>query len=275
MRRSSNSIAALCAAALIASAAVVGLVTGGPSPRPHTKPLAIGRADVAVSYPDPAGPRVARGEPVRWTGPAPASVDCPQMTNPGGHNIITSPGPDGTDGNVSLPSIGVNAPIVRVGFDGNGNMVLPHDARDVAWLDQGPFPGSNNNVVLAGHIAWGGVPGSFGTIDRLHPGDVVTIVLHGKTWKYAVRYSCLFPFNSPRGLQVIGYTPVPSLTMVSCAGTWNAAAGTHNERIVVRAEQIYPPVPHPAPPHAGSPSSKPKATPAAPGSGLPAIPLRS
>jgi sortase (surface protein transpeptidase) len=242
---------------------------------------------LAIGAPASTHTRVARGTSVRpWSGPTPASANCPEMDNPGGIARVVYGGPDPTDGSVSIPALGVHAPLVRVGIDGGTGMVLPRNARDVAWLDQGTPPGATNNVALAGHISWGGVPGSFGRIESLRPGSVIQVDLHGHTWKYAVKFSCYLPYNSPRGAQVTGRTDVPSVTLVSCAGTWNAWAGTHNLRIIVRAEQIYPPLP-PAT-HAasasgsgggssssGSGGSKPQPTPTpAPGGGsvLPGVP---
>jgi sortase (surface protein transpeptidase) len=262
-RRVGSAPAALAVALIIVASAATGLVVRSPArPRPRVLAMAV-TAQVAVETPAPV--RAAAAPRPRWTGPAASSTDCPQMTNPGGRNVASAPGPDPTDGTVSIPALGVSAPIVRVGFDRSGSMVLPHAAREVAWLDQGPFPGATNNVVLAGHISWGGVPGSFGRIEALRPGDIVQIVLHGTTWRYAVRFSCYFPFNSRRGLQVIGYTPTPSLTLVSCAGSWNASAGTHDLRIVVRAEQVYPPLASTATTTTASPAATPAPAPSSHG----------
>ena len=55
--------------------------------------------------------------------------------------------------------LGVKAPIVRVGVNSAG-MVIPHNAREVAWLDQGPFPGHTNNAVLAIVLGLGSSSGS-------------------------------------------------------------------------------------------------------------------
>src|SRR5439155_16528601 len=80
---------------------------------------------------------------------------CPQMDNPGGRLDWTpsaNAGPSPTDGTVALPTLGVQAPIVRVSVNLSGNMAVPSNARDVAWLDQGPLPGRTHNIVLAGHI---------------------------------------------------------------------------------------------------------------------------
>ncbi len=241
--RSAPAALALAFAVVVSAGAALGV---RPSAGPvHRHVLAVApKPEITLAKPAPA--QLAGYAPRPYVAPAAVSADCPQMTNPGGRNVMAAPGPDATGGSVAIGALGVTAPIVRVGFDRNYSMVLPTNARDIAWLDQGAFPGATNNVVLAGHIAWGGVTGAFAHIERLRPGDVVQVALHGKTWRYAVQYSCYFPYNSRRGAQVIGYTPVPSLTLVSCAGGWNAGAGTHSLRIVVRAVQIYPALPHEA-----------------------------
>jgi sortase (surface protein transpeptidase) len=166
---------------------------------------------------------------------------CTQMTNPGGRikwEPSSNAGPWPTGGTVSLPTLGVTAPIVRVGVDTNGHMVVPGNARDVAWLDQGPIPGQTNNVVLAGHIAYSHVRGSFGGIQQLRGGDLVTIEMNGKKWQYRVVWSCLFDRNTESAQKIMGYTNVPSVTMISCGGVWDPGAGTHAKRAAVRAELV-------------------------------------
>ena len=176
--------------------------------------------------------------------PPPAAVqrtpDCPQLDNPGGLRWRPSPdaGPWATGGTVRLPKLGVSAPIYRVGVDMNHEMVVPRNAQDVAWLDQGPFPGDTQNAVLAGHIRWSGVPGSFGRIQQMAPGDIVVVELDGKKWEFQVRWTCLFDYNTDLAAQIMGYTESPSITLISCGGVYSSAAGTHNKRVAVRGELI-------------------------------------
>jgi sortase (surface protein transpeptidase) len=173
-----------------------------------------------------------------------AAPECPEMNNPGGIDWSPSkdPGPDPTDGSVQLPTLGVNAPIVRVGIDSEYHMVVPHNARDVAWLDQGGIPGSTNNVVLAGHIAYSHVAGSFFRIGDLRPRDDVLLKMDGKTWHYKVVWNCSFARDASAdlALKIMGYTDVPSVTLISCGGGWDPVARTHTRRTAVRAE-LWPP----------------------------------
>lgn len=182
----------------------------------------------------PAQPRVVRHYSSY------ATSDCPALNNPGGLRWQPSAnaGPTPVNGVVKIPRFGVNAPIFKVGVGLDGMMVLPHNARDVAWLDQGPYPGDTQNVVLAGHIAYSHITGSFGHIQSLRPGDTVVVEMDGKDWVYQIRWSCLFDRDTDLAAKVMGYTDVQSLTLISCGGVWDAAAHTHNKRVAVRAELV-------------------------------------
>lgn len=166
---------------------------------------------------------------------------CPGLDNPGGR-LTWSPSPDAgpfpTGGTVVLPTEGVQAPIVRVGVDQTGAMVVPTNARDIAWLDEGPLPGRTNNIVLAGHIDYNGVAGSFGGLQQLRPGDTVAVNMSGKLWAFQVQWSCLFDRNTPLAARIMGYTNTPSITLISCGGVWDPSAGTHDKRVAVRGTLI-------------------------------------
>ncbi|MEX2539230.1 MAG: class F sortase [Actinomycetota bacterium] len=171
-----------------------------------------------------------------------ASPECPQLTNPGGRmkwQPSPNAGPWPTDGSVTLPSLGVEAPIVRVGVDSAAHMVVPGNAKDVAWLDQGEIPlGPTQNVVLAGHINYSRVRGSFSRIQSLQPGDSVFVKMGDKQWEYRVQWGCLFDRNTTQAERIMGYTETPSVTLISCGGVFDRAAGTHNKRVAVRAELV-------------------------------------
>lgn len=175
------------------------------------------------------------------SGPAvTATPECPQLDNPGGLRWRPRPdaGPWPTSGFVQLPRFDVTAPIVKVGVNTAAEMVVPRNARDVAWLDQGPYPGDTNNVVLAGHIKYSGVLGSFGRLQQVNPGDRIVVVMDGKRHEYVVKWTCLFDYNTTLAERIMGYTEVPSATLISCGGVFQRSAGTHNKRVAVRAELV-------------------------------------
>ena len=186
--------------------------------------------------------------------------ECPEMTNPGGGldwEPSKDPGPDPTSYKVELPTMGRTQPIVRVGIDKDRKMVVPRNAKDVAWLDQGPIPGRTKNVVLAGHINYSGQRGSFDGIGGMKKREDIYLVLkNGKKMHFKVAWVCTFPRDTKYASQIMGNTKVTSVTLVSCGGAYNSSAGTHDKRIVVRGE-LYPP----AKSSSSNPKPKPKATP--------------
>lgn len=175
--------------------------------------------------------------------PAPrfqTSAECPEMDNPGGleWKPVADAGPFPTSGSVHLPSLDVAAPLVRVRVATDGTMVVPHNARDVAWLDQGPMPGGTNNIVLAGHISYSRVAGSFFRLRELAKGDRITVEIDRKHYKFEIVWNCYFDRNTPHAGQIMGKTNVVSVTLISCGGVFDRGAGTHSQRIAVRGELV-------------------------------------
>lgn len=169
--------------------------------------------------------------------PAP---ECPQMNNPGGlaWRPSADAGPWATGATVELPTLGVKAPVVRVGVGLDKMMVVPKTAHEIAWLDQGQFPGSTNNAVLAGHVGYSRRAGSFARVGQLRPGDLIHVNIDGKRFTFKVVWNCSFGRHSPAADKVMGYTETPSVTLITCGGGWDAAARTHTNRTAVRAELV-------------------------------------
>ena len=231
-----KTLAALGASVSIVIISTLALIVGAPSSiavqatRVVKEPVA--RAVVSVETPPPA--------PVHRSS-FPVSDSCPGLNNPGGRIQWTpsaNAGPWPTDGTVAIPALGTTAPVVRVGVGTNNQMVVPPGAHQVAWLDQGGIPGRTNNIVIAGHISWGGVPGAFGGIGGLHSGDMVFFSINGKKMTFRISWVCSFVRSSPLAAQIMGYTDAPSLTLITCGGGWDSYAGTHTNRIVARAELV-------------------------------------
>jgi LPXTG-site transpeptidase (sortase) family protein len=237
--RTNNPTPASFSALAAALAAIAVLVTMLVSDRPApAAPLTVERIRAAPPKDVPKPEVQAAARSVSSGIP---SDECPQMNNPGGRlqwGTTAQQGPAPTDGHIALPTLDVLAPIVKVGIDGGNKMVVPHNARDVAWLDRGGIHGYTNNVVLAGHISYSRVSGSFMRIGSLRPGDEVRMDMNGEHYKYRVTFVCLFGRNTDRAAQIMGFTEKPSLTLISCGGGWDSGARTHTGRYAVRAELV-------------------------------------
>src|SRR5690606_25171463 len=80
------------------------------------------------------------------TGPTlPAPSPMPPITNPV---------------RVRVPAIGLDAAVVSVGLQGDGQMEVP-EASDVGWYRLGPPPGADGSAVLAAHVDFAGERGAF------------------------------------------------------------------------------------------------------------------
>ena len=234
---------ALGASTTVVALVTAGLIVGAPNgiagqaravkPSPSARPLVL-----ETPRPEPTFVPLGELKPVPL--PAPSS-DCRQLSNPGGR-IAWYPsddaGPWPTDGSVTIPTLGTKAPIVRVGVDARSQMVVPPNAGQVAWLDQGGIPGNTNNIVLAGHVTWAGVAGAFHRIGDLLPGDMIVLQISGRRLIFRTAWVCQFARTSNLAPRIMGYTAVPSVTLITCSGRFDSYAGTHTERMVARAELV-------------------------------------
>lgn len=62
--------------------------------------------------------------------------------------VVTAPAP----AHLALPRLGVDAEVVDVGVDLDGQMSVPSDVAEVGWYRHGPVPGAAGSAVLAGHV---------------------------------------------------------------------------------------------------------------------------
>lgn len=143
-----------------------------------------------------------------------------------------------------VPSIGVDAAIEPVGVDATGNMAVPVRPQDVAWYAPGTWPGQPGDAVIAGHLDWyrdpatrtgGSVPSVFARLAQLARGaQLVIVASDGSTQRWTVTDSRAVPYSSrPSGL--FGRSGPATLSLVTCAGSWNAMATTYNQRLIVDA----------------------------------------
>ena len=72
---------------------------------------------------------------------------------------------------ISIPAIGLDTEVVPVAIDTDGAMSAPENPDTVGWYSLGPGIGIGGNVVMAGHVDWGGRLRAFGLLRRLSEGD--------------------------------------------------------------------------------------------------------
>jgi sortase A len=157
----------------------------------------------------------------------------------------------------------VKAPVLAVGITTANVMAAPEgNAADPVWQEAfwyrgGAIPGAVGTATIAGHVDDSlGRLAVFGRLKELRAGDV--IVVHDQRNGLAVIFSVtetetytLAQAADPAVLTrlygdgpVRGVGPQPTadglahLTLVTCAGTFDASEGTHDHRLVVYATRV-------------------------------------
>lgn len=130
-----------------------------------------------------------------------------------------------TSGRLIIQKINVDMPIV--GGTNEKALLLG------AWqYPYGGNPESGGNTVIFGHRYLRLPPShqTFFSLDKLNPGDTITIVRNGKTFTYAARDSKVVP---PTDVSVLNATKKPILTLVTCAPLFSS-----KNRLVVTADLV-------------------------------------
>jgi len=138
-----------------------------------------------------------------------------------------------------IPAIEVDATVVVKGLDGDGRMEAPNGPWDVAWYDFSAQPGMGSNVVFAGHVDHQAVgPAVFWNLGKLQPDNVVEVHLDdGAVYRYRVIAKDTVDVATAPVRQIVGPTPTDSLTLITCAGTFDPTTQRYDQRLVVRAER--------------------------------------
>ncbi len=142
---------------------------------------------------------------------------------------------------LSIPSLGINAKVQRVGITKKGNMAAPSNFADVGWYKYGTIPGGRGSAVIAGHVDNGlALPGVFKNLENIKNGDDIYITTTQKNnpIHFVVKNIAIYSFDSPTG-NIFNNKDGSLIQLVTCTGTWVPQYGTHDKRLVVTAERYY------------------------------------
>lgn len=140
---------------------------------------------------------------------------------------------------IEIPSLDVKATIEEVGRLDNGQMGVPQNPDQAGWFSPGTKPGSRGSAVIAGHVDSKTGPSVFYDLDKMEVGDEVLI--HGKddeTLRFVVVKKQAYPRTDAPVEDIFGFTYGSGLNLITCTGTWDRKAKTHDDRLVVYTELI-------------------------------------
>jgi hypothetical protein len=136
-----------------------------------------------------------------------------------------------------VPKMGLDVAIQVVGLTAGHTIAAPSGPDTVGWFSLGPRPGNEGSAVIDGHSGYAdGRAAAFDDLPELGRGDVLFIEdAKGRRAMFIVRRTKVYSFDADPA-EVFAPTSGRRLNLITCTGSWDVAAGTHAQRLVVFAE---------------------------------------
>ena len=216
---------AVAGAFLVVVAGVI-FVTGAMSEEPSDS--------TASLYEDLLKQREVRGDVhAEPTAPSVLGVDAKPTGTPGPRQF-TAPAE-----RLRISSIGVDAPLIYLNINAQGNMDVPTDPELVAWYDFTAKPGlGTGNAVFSGHVDYRNYgPAVFWDLTDVQLGDVIEVQLRdGVIVQYEVTAAADIPVAELDMAEILAATTDESLTLITCTGDF--VSGQYLDRHIVRAVRV-------------------------------------
>jgi sortase family protein len=213
--------------ALAAGLAILGVVLiWSALARPATPDTAIAGAPPEPSV-SSAAPSTPQPTPARRSAP-PDSTDLRDKTK---GPVL----PESVPLAVSIPRIDTRSRLVKLRLDDEGAMTTP--APPVAgWFTGGATPGALGPAVIAGHVTWDGAPAVFRRLGDMRRGDRVLVTrADGRTAVFRVSRVARFAKSRFPTEAVYGPIDHAGLRLITCGGTYDAAARRYLDNVIVFA----------------------------------------
>jgi hypothetical protein len=138
---------------------------------------------------------------------------------------------------VRIPAAGVDSGLVRLGRAPDGSIEVPAEFGVAGWYAQGPRPGGPGPAVILGHVDSRSGPAVFSRVAAL-PKDAQVLVdrADGSTVAFRVTGTQRVPKVAFPTDAVYAPTLQPSLRLVTCGGSFDAAAGSYRDNVIVYAD---------------------------------------
>ncbi len=142
---------------------------------------------------------------------------------------------------VSLPRLGVNAPLDAVGLEPDGSMEIPHDIQRIGWYSLGVAPGApSGTAVLSGHVdSREQGRGALWALRTMQPGDEVTVThADGTTSVWRVDLTTSYLKEQLPIRDIFTRFGEPRLVLITCGGDFDRSRRRYSHNIVVYASPV-------------------------------------
>jgi hypothetical protein len=135
-----------------------------------------------------------------------------------------------------IPSIGVDAQVVRLGLDASGALEVPRGWGDAGWYVHSPRPGQPGPAILAGHVDSTSGPAVFYRLGALRPGAPIRVTrTDGIAVSFRVHRVERWPKAGFPTRLVYGATRRPTLRLITCGGAFDSRTGHYVDNTIVFA----------------------------------------
>lgn len=172
----------------------------------------------------------------------PATGDIAAVGRPAGARLPPSYAPLATSrpGLVEILSVGVRAPVVPRGLDGNGGVDPPPFSKPglVGWFAGGPAPGAAGAAVLVGHLDTRSQRAVFYRLGDVKPGEQVRVSREdGSVAEFTVEAVQVFTKSRFDPKQAYGPRKPgrAELRLITCGGDYDPQHHTYTANVVVSA----------------------------------------
>jgi LPXTG-site transpeptidase (sortase) family protein len=133
---------------------------------------------------------------------------------------------------LSIPSIGLNDPIQKMGVLKNGELAVPSGStNNVGWYAAGTLPGQIGSAVLDAHVF-----AAFKNLHSLSAGDDIYVTdADGTVLHFKVETTEVFKLGNLSANYLFSRTDAKRLTLITCAGQLTPDHSTYTHRLVVSA----------------------------------------
>ncbi|ANS65485.1 secreted protein [Streptomyces lincolnensis] len=160
----------------------------------------------------------------------------PQVELPPAHRPLGAALPQRLD----IPDLGVQAPVVARGLDGQGAIDPPpyDQAGVVGWYAAGATPGAAGTALMVGHVDTETRPAVFYKISAMKPGETVRVIRDdGRVAEFTVDDVQVLTRDRFDARQAYGprETGRAELRLITCGGTFDRASRSYTANVIVSA----------------------------------------